>query len=127
MSSCSAAWMTVLPSSTSTVRPSISILGMGVGARRSRLRAEGAARQGGVLLELGAVLGDQGARRHGRGVGQGADRVAHHVAGDVEQEVDVARRGGARLETGEDAVHPPGPLAARRALPARLVVEEALE
>src|SRR5438309_946974 len=111
----SAARMTVTPSSTWTLRPSISSVGTGGG-----LRAEGAAAERGVLLELGAVLGDEGARRHGGGLGEGADGGAHHVAGDVEQQIDVAGRGRALLEADQHAVQPARALAAGRALAARL-------
>src|SRR5256712_14210427 len=97
----SAARMTVVPSTTAIRRPSISTVGTGGG-----LRAEGAAAERGVLLELGAVLGDEGARRHGGGVGEGADGGAQHVAGDVEQQVDVARSGRALLEPDQHAVQP---------------------
>src|SRR5262245_16348667 len=121
----SAAWMTVLPSSTSTFWPSISTVGM-----RSRLlpgRPQRTAPEGGVLLELGAILRDQGTHRHGRRVGERADGVPHHVTRDVEEEVDVRRLGTAVLETDEDLLQPPRAFAARRALSARLVMEEALE
>src|SRR5262245_56370719 len=122
MSRRSADWMTVSPSSTSIFRPSIST----VGTDWLR-RAEGAATERGVLLEFRAVLGDERAGRHGGGVGERADGVPHHVARDVEEEVDVAGRRGPLLESDDHLVRPPGPLAARRALPARLVVKEALE
>src|SRR5262245_13444277 len=118
----SAAWMTVTPSSTSIVWSSISILGMG--SQRRRLGAEGAAAKGGVLLELRTELRREGPGRHGRTVGQGADGVALDVVGHVEEEVDVPGRRAADLEAAQHAGEPPGALAARRALPARLVVEE---
>src|SRR6185503_4795177 len=121
----SAACMTVWPSGTSTLRPSISSVGMEAG--RVRGRAERAAAERRVLLELGAVLGDDRAGGHRRRVGERADGGTHHVAGDAEQQVDVARLGAAVLEILEHAVEPARPLAARRALPAGLVVEEALE
>src|SRR3989454_3189890 len=118
----SAARMTVVPSSTAIRRPSISTVGT-----PGLLGAQRASAERGVLLELGAVLGDEGARRHGGGVGEGADGGAQHVAGDVQEEVDVARRGLALLEADEHAVEPSRALAAGRARPARLGVEEALE
>ena len=83
--------MTVVPSSTSTLRPSMSTVGM-----RVRLRAiAGTARRttapsARVLLELGAELRDEAAHRHRGRVGERADGVAHHVVRDVEQQVDVA-------------------------------------
>src|SRR5438132_14095921 len=95
----SAARMTVVPSSTAIRRPSISTVGT-----PGLLGAQRAAAEGGVLLELGAVLGDEGARRHGGSVREGADGGAQHVAGDVQEEVDVARRGLALLEADEHEV-----------------------
>src|SRR5581483_3981211 len=92
----SAAWMTVRPSGTSTLRPSISSVGMGAMLRGRR--PERAVPDGGVLLELGAVLGDDGANGHRSGVGERADRRAHHVVRDVQQEIDVPRRGATVLE-----------------------------
>src|SRR2546425_12428670 len=118
----SAARMTVVPSSTAIRRSSISTVGT-----PGLLGAQRAAAERGVLLELAAVLGDEGARRHGGGVGEGADSGAQHVARDAQQEVDVARRGPALLEADEDAVEPPRAFPAGRTLAARLVVEEALE
>src|SRR2546430_17415012 len=114
-----AAGMAVVPSSTAIRRQSISTVGT-----PGLLGAQRAAAERGVLLELGAVLGDESARRHGGGVGEGADGGAQHVAGDVQEEVDVAGHGRALLEADEHAVEPSRALAARRALPARLVVEE---
>src|SRR5581483_10000623 len=122
MPSRSAAWMTVFPSSTSTFRPSISTVGT-----RRLLRAERAAPERSVLLVLRTILRDEGADGHRRRVGERADRVPHHVAGDVEQEVDVARLRRALFQVDEHLVEPARALAARRALPARLVMEEALE
>src|SRR5262245_28899653 len=105
--------MTVVPSSTSTLRPSISTVGT-----TRLLGAERAASDGHVLLELGTVLGDEGAGRHGGGVGQRADGVPHHVAGDVQEEIDVTWRRRALLEVDQHLVEPARPLPARRALPA---------
>src|SRR5213593_2799014 len=118
MSRRSAAWITVSPSGTSIRRPSISTVGTG----RLRSGPEGAAAAGGVLLELGPVLGHEGARRHGGRVGERADRRAHHVTGDVEEEVDVARRAAAVavLEAAQDLLEPPRAFSAGSTLPARL-------
>src|SRR5213593_250784 len=115
----SAARMTVVPSSTSIRRPSISTVGMSAsegGCMSGLLGAQRAAAERGVLLELGAILGDEGARRHGGGVGEGADGGTQHVAGDVEEEVDVARRGLPLLEADEHAVNPSRAFPAGRAL-----------
>src|SRR5262249_9969169 len=119
----SAAWMTVTPSSTSIVRSSISTLGMGSLGRG--LGTERTAAERNVLLELGAELGDEVARWHGGAVGEGADGVALDVVGDAQQQVDVCRVGAALLEPAQHALEPASALAARRALPAGLVVEEA--
>src|SRR5438477_294881 len=110
----SAAWMTVSPSATSTLRPSISSVGMAAGWLRDG--PERAAAEGRVLLELRAILRDECPGRHGGGVGQRADRRPHHVAGDVEEEVDVGgrRRPLAVLQASEDLLEPPRALAARR-------------
>src|SRR4030095_9215582 len=86
----SAAWITVRPSSTSIVFPSISTVGMG--SRGWRLGAQRTATEGSMLLELGTELGDEGPRRHGSAVGQGADGVALDVVGDVQQQVDIGGR-----------------------------------
>src|SRR2546425_10144873 len=127
MSRRSAAWMTVSPSGTSIRWPSISSVGMA--ARRLGDGPERTTAKRSVLLELGAELGDERTRRHGGGVGQRTDSGAHHVARDVEQEVDVGSRRGpvAVLEAAEHLLEPARPLAARRALAAVLVMEEALD
>src|SRR2546426_9432188 len=111
----SAARMTVVPSSTAIRRPSISTVGT-----PGLLGAQRAAAERGVLLELGAVLGDEGARRHGGGIGERADRVALHVVRDREQEIDVTRLGLALLEPRQHLVEPPPAFTAGRAPPAGL-------
>src|SRR5262249_31763675 len=116
----SAAWMTVTPSSTSMLRPSISTVGMGSTLRR--LRPEGTPAERDVLLEVGAELGDEGPRRHRSTVGEGADGVPLDVVGDAQEEVHVPRIGTALLEPAQDAIEPARALPARRALPTRLVV-----
>src|SRR6185295_907511 len=122
MPAWSAAWMTVWPSATSTLRPSISSVGMRAELRRGGL--ERTAAEARVLLELGTELRDERAHGHRGGVGQRADRVAHHVAGDVEQQVDVGGLGVPFFEAVQDLLEPARALAAWRALAARLVVEE---
>src|SRR5262245_58304249 len=121
----SAAWMTVTPSSTLIARPSISTVGMAAWPLRGG--AERAAPEAGVLLELGLVLGDERANGHGGGIRERADRVALHVVGDPEQQVDVRRRRVPGLELLEHPVQPAGAFATRCTLTTRLVVEEALE
>src|SRR4029077_20325304 len=125
----SAAWMMLTPSSTSMVRPSISILGMseGMSLQRRHIGPQRAAAEGGVLFELGAELGSERPRGHGSSVRQRTDGVALDVVGDVQEQIDVGRRGGPILEPRQHAMEPAGALAARRALAARLVVEEAAQ
>src|SRR5439155_21372764 len=123
----SAAWMTVRPSGTSIRWPSISSVGMA--ARQLGDGPERAPAEDGVLLELGAILGDERARRHRRSVGQRADGGTRHVAGDVEKKIHVGGRRGplAVFEAAEHLLEPARPLATRRALAAGLMMEEALD
>src|SRR5690349_7749306 len=104
----SAAWITVWPSGTSTFLPSISSVGMRAELRRGGL--ERAASETRVLFELGAELRDERSRRHRGGVGQRADGVAHHVAGDVQQQVDVRRLGVPFFEAVQHLFEPAGAL-----------------
>src|SRR5262245_21282040 len=127
----SAAWMTVRPSSTAIEFPSISILGIDAPDRGagslfpaaaprgpfSRLGAQRATAEGGVLLELGAELCDKRPGRHRGAVGQRADGVTLDVVGDVQQEVDVGRCRPAVLEVAQDAVEPSRAFATGCALP----------
>src|SRR5260221_4736304 len=109
--------MTVRPSSTSTFRPSISTVGMVASLVDPRgAWPHGTMAESGMILELGAILGHERAHRHRGGVGECADGVAHHVARDVEQQVDVGRRRVSLLEAVQDVLEPAGALAARRAL-----------
>src|SRR5262245_11332442 len=118
----SAAWMTVTPSSTSMLRPSISTVGMGSTLRR--LRPEGAPSRRDVLPELRTELRDEGPCEPRLTVGEGADGVPLDVVGDAQEEVHVPRAGPALLESAQHAIEPARALPAGRALPARLVVEE---
>ena len=43
-----------------------------------------------MLLELFAILFDKRRRRHRRGVAKGTDRIAHDVAADVENQIQIA-------------------------------------
>ena len=62
--------------------------------------------------------------RADRTVGQGAERPAEDVVADVVEHVEVALLPAALLEVGQGLHQPPGALAARRALAARLVLVE---
>src|SRR6202023_3917793 len=77
-----------------------------------------------VLLELVAEELDHAAWEPGRRITQRAERPAVDAVPDVEQQVDVARFGVARLEAVEQVRHPEGALAAGGALTAALVAEE---
>src|SRR5262245_66122031 len=119
--------MIVMPSSSSASLPSIVTLGMAsvASGRRSLrrvLQLKGATSDRHVLEELGSELGDERLRRHGGGIGQNADRVAHHVVRDVQEQLQVLRASRAFLEVPTHFVKPPRALTARRALPAGLVV-----
>src|SRR6476469_345356 len=62
--------------------------------------------------------------RPGRGVTEGADGVAFHLLGDVEELVDVADLGVTVTKPLHHPPHPAGAFAARRALAAALVLVE---
>src|SRR4051812_42350050 len=70
------------------------------------------ARAGDVGLELGAELLDSAHDRSGAGVAQHADRLAGHVLGEVEQELEVFLL----ALPGENPLEDPG--GPRRAFPA---------
>src|SRR5262245_6744247 len=125
----SAAWITFRPSSTLTDVPSISRVGIeacsGVRRLHRQTRWRRAPRTGAmaqVLFEFGPELGDETDHRHGRGIGQHADGIAHHVVRDLLQQIDVVWAGAAVLEAGEEVLQPAGPFATRRALAARFVM-----
>src|ERR1051325_2648288 len=82
MPSVAAAFITVWPGSTSTVRPSIVSLGMSVSPPSAGPRTQ-------MLLELVTELLDDGHHGHRAGVGEHADRAAHHLLVGVEDEVEV--------------------------------------
>ena len=77
-----------------------------------------------VLEVLVAEVLDRARDRAGRAVTQGAERAAQDVVALVEQEVEVGLAADALLEVGQGLHQPPGALAARRALAARLVLVE---
>jgi hypothetical protein len=89
-----------------------------------RLAAERAATLVEMALELVAELRDVARHRHCGRVAERAEAVAEDPVADVQQEIELALLRLARLDLLEQVDHPPGPLAARRALPARLVLVE---
>src|SRR5262245_59971578 len=117
----SSAWRIVIPSGTSSTRSSTVIFGIG---SELEALAEGAAALGAVALEVVAEVAQHALHRPGRGVGEGADRLALHLRRDAEQHREVLGAALAALDALDDLVHPAGALTALRALPARLVAEE---
>src|SRR5262245_14789451 len=115
-----------VPFSTSTSRPSTFSFTNGM-SRPSMMRAvrERAALLLDVAKELVLeLLREAPGRPRGR-VAQSADRVPLDIVGNREDDAEIARGPIARLDLPEESLQPAGPLAARRALPARLVGEEA--
>src|SRR5687768_18325667 len=119
MPSLFVASMTVLPSGTSSVLPSISssIMLLYVMRHETRLVLD-------VMHEFVAIVLDESAHRHRRRVTQRADRAALDVVGDVVQKVEIFELALAVLDTVDHAVEPAGALAARRALPAGFFIVE---
>src|SRR5215203_2974522 len=79
-----------------------------------------------VRLELGAVPVDVAPHRPDGEIAERAQRPALDAIADPPQQVEVRVLRAARLDLLEQLHHPPGALAARRALPARLVHVELL-
>src|SRR5207247_10131735 len=74
-----------------------------------------------VGLELGPELGHVARDRHRRRVPERAEAMAEDPVADVEEQVELGLLGAPGLDLLQDLHHPAGPLAARRALAARLV------
>src|SRR5580765_8929174 len=91
-----------------------------------RLAAVGTLALVDVRLELGAVLVDVAPDRPDGEVAERAQRPALDAIAHVAQQIEVRMRRATRLYLLEQADHPARPLAARRALPARLVHVELL-
>src|SRR5205823_13029668 len=89
-----------------------------------RVAAERAAALVDVRLELVAELGDVARDDHRVRVAERAEALAVDAVADVEQQVELALRRAAVLELAQDRRQPARALAARRALPARLVLVE---
>src|SRR5829696_5021756 len=90
-------------------------------ALERRGAAERAAAIVDVRLELAAELVDIACDRHRRRVAERAQALAEDAVADVEQEIELALRCAAVLDLAQDLDHPARPLAARRALAARLM------
>src|SRR5574341_22748 len=76
---------------------------------------------GDMRFELVAVFSDKRCRRHRRGVAERADRVAHDVGADVEDQIQIASLPFAILDAVKNLFHPVTSFAARAALSARFV------
>src|SRR5712671_6625191 len=77
-----------------------------------------------ALLDLVTEMRDQALDRPRRGVTERADGVALDLPGHFQEHVDLALVGATFGHTRQDPPHPPGALAARRALAAALVLVE---
>src|SRR5919197_1585793 len=112
--------MTVLPLVVSTSLPSIVSLTGSI-----RLISHRAALLRDVLLKLCAIFLYKGRRGHRRRVAKGADRIAHDVAADVKNEIEIACFALAVFNAMTNFFHPVTALATRATLAARLVREKA--
>src|SRR5512143_700898 len=106
-----AASMMVSPLSTCSDLPSISMF-------RVAMRSHHAALVFDVVRELFAKMFEEALHRHRRGVAKRADGMAADVARHAVQQVEVVLPALAVFDTVDNAVHPPGALAARGALTA---------
>src|SRR4051812_6084901 len=79
-----------------------------------------------MLEVLAAEELDRGGDRSRRTVAQGAERASEDVVALVEQQVEVVCRTLPRLQALQGLDEPPGSLAARRALAARLVLVDSV-
>src|SRR3954454_8354080 len=96
-------------------------------AVEGRGAAEGAAAAVDVRLELVPELRDVARDDDRVGVAERAEALAVDPVAHVEQQVELALARGAVLELAQDRRQPARPLAARRALAARLVLVELRE
>src|SRR5437899_10901245 len=90
-------------------------------ALEGRLPGQRAAAAVDVGLELVAELADDARHRHRRRIAQRAEALAEHAVADREEQLELGLLGLARLDLLQELHHPARPLAARRALAARLV------
>src|SRR5262245_21232233 len=77
-----------------------------------------------ALFDFGAEAADEALDGPGGGVAEGADGVAFDLAGDIQEQIDFAVVGFALGHALQDAPHPTGAFAARRALAAAFVLVE---
>src|SRR5260370_22676664 len=77
-----------------------------------------------LRLEVRAELREEPEHRPRRGVAERADRVAGDAVRDRREQLEIVRLAVAVGDAPRDLLEPAGALAARRALPARLVREE---
>src|SRR6185436_5622262 len=90
---------------------------------RAPAAIEGVAGPDVIHVLLPEIL-DRGGDRAGREVSEGAEHLARNLAGDREQQVEVALVAPAVLDADQRLVEPLGALTAGGALPARLLAEE---
>src|SRR5215470_5692490 len=77
-----------------------------------------------VRLKLFTILFNKCRRGHRRGVAKGTNGVAHNVAADVENQIEIVLVSFTLLNAVKDLFHPVASFAARAALPAGLVGEK---
>src|SRR5215471_15175315 len=77
-----------------------------------------------VPFEFVPIFVDKRRRGHGCGVPEWANRIAHDVAADIENEIEIALLAFALLDAAKNFFHPVTAFAARSALPAGLVGEK---
>src|SRR4030095_8468298 len=78
-------------------------------------------------FELVAIFFDERPRRHRRGIAERADRVAHDVAANVEDQIEIFLLAFAMLDAVKNFFHPVAAFPAWTALAAGLVGEKALD
>src|SRR5512139_2968022 len=112
--------MMVSPLSTCSVLPSISILSVAI----DKFRSDHAALVFDVMLELVAKMFEEALHRHRRRIAERADGMAANVPCHAVEQIHVLRSPLAMFDAMDDAVHPAGAFAARRALAARFLEVE---
>src|SRR5438105_6803926 len=121
-----AASITSMPFGASTSRPSIVsfTVSEGADAVTNSPLVERAALFGDVPLVFVVVLLDRGDNGAGGEVAEGAQHLAADLAGERQQQVEVARHAAASLDPRQHFEQPGRAFATRRALAARLMAEE---
>src|SRR5262245_49414131 len=77
-----------------------------------------------VRFKLFTILFNKSRRGHSRRVAKGTNRVAHNVAADVENQIEIVLVSVTLLNAVKDLFHPVTPFAARAALTTGLVGEK---